>query len=184
MHAMPAHFSLVDAVAAADLQTFLKRAARLDDAGAARVIAGGGVLAVYVATQHPRGLFDPTATVLGLRTFETDAAIALDAVVPLRALLDRLARALEAGIGTGVGILLPAEVATAAWAGVAPPRGGWEREDDRDAIELAEAAANRSDAAAMALVDLGFLGLEPVALYRSGAWLRLTTARGHVLAKP
>lgn len=38
--------------------------------------------------------------------------------------------------------------------------------------------------AAFAALSLGFLaGDEPVAIYESGAWTRLTTARGHVLVK-
>src|SRR6478752_7733407 len=87
-------FSLVDSLAVADLQTYLSRAARVEE-GSVRLIAGSGVLAVYTAILYPRGLLDQTPTVLGLRTFATGDEVEFDAVVPIRSLLDRVARARE-----------------------------------------------------------------------------------------
>ena len=90
-------FSLVDSLALSDLQTFLGRAGRVED-GSVRLICGSGVLAVYVAVFYPVGLHDDTPTVLGLRTYalatqdRPEAADPFDAVVPVRSLLDRLAR--------------------------------------------------------------------------------------------
>lgn len=136
---MTESFSLQDPRALVDLQTYLARAARADN-GAARVIADGGVLAVYTALLYPRGLLDAMPTVLGLRTFATEQATRCDTVVPLRSFLDRVARvrdlhgvasddslddddALAAHGGLVVGLPLP--VATVTWAAISPPRGGW-----------------------------------------------------------
>jgi hypothetical protein len=127
---MSQSFSLVDALAVADLQTYLSRAARVEE-GSVRLIAGSGVLAVYTAILYPRGLLDETPTVLGLRTFATGAEVTFDVVVPIRSLLDRVARVREnaetAGEGDGspLEIRLPLEVSTVTWAGISPPRGGW-----------------------------------------------------------
>ncbi|MGO4594037.1 hypothetical protein AB4Z18_09470 [Leifsonia sp. 2TAF2] len=132
---MSQSFSLVDALAVADLQTYLSRAARVEE-GSVRLIAGSGVLAVYTAILYPRGLLDETPTVLGLRTFATRGDVEFDAVVPIRSLLDRVARAregAEAAVEAGeadagpIEIRLPLEVSTVTWAGISPPRGGWQK---------------------------------------------------------
>lgn len=123
---MSQSFSLQDTLAVADLQTYLSRAARVEE-GSVRLIAGSGVLAVYTAILYPRGLLDQTPTVLGLRTFVTRLDAVFDAVVPIRSLLDRLARVREAA-GEAEGPLevqVPLEVSTVTWAGISPPRGGW-----------------------------------------------------------
>jgi hypothetical protein len=122
-------FSLVDSLAVADLQTYLSRAARVEE-GSVRLIAGSGVLAVYTAILYQRGLLDQTPTVLGLRTFATRDDAEFDAVVPIRSLLDRLARVREAAEAEDapagpVDVRLPLEVSTVTWAGISPPRGGW-----------------------------------------------------------
>ncbi|KZC93934.1 MULTISPECIES: hypothetical protein [Clavibacter] len=229
---MTPSFALRDALALGDLQTFLGRSARVDD-GAVRLIGSGGVLAVYTSVLQPAGLLDRAPTVLGLRTFAADTRAPVDSVVPIRALLDRLAR-LE-GPATGspgepVGVLVPPDTATAAWAGISPPRAGWERVDDVAAAALRAAARAGIDEVAAAVpsgigeqivsrvrgevwgrpVDgapdvvaggafaaysLGFLGPDPapdaeadddeppVAVFRAGPWMRLTTSRGHVLIR-
>ncbi|MDR6613066.1 hypothetical protein [Leifsonia sp. 1010] len=135
---MSQSFSLVDLLAVADLQTYLSRAARVEE-GSVRLIAGSGVLAVYTAILYPRGLMDETPTVLGLRTFATGADVEFDVVVPIRSLLDRVARVRESAEaaeaeGTGaegtaapIEIRLPLEVSTVTWAGISPPRGGWQK---------------------------------------------------------
>jgi hypothetical protein len=132
---MSQSFSLQDALTVADLQTYLSRAARVEE-GSVRLIAGSGVLAVYSAILYPRGLLDQTPTVLGLRTFATDAEAEFDAVVPIRSLLDRVARAREAAEARAaegeaadgpIGLRLPLEVSTVTWAGISPPRGGWRK---------------------------------------------------------
>lgn len=134
---MSQSFSLVDLLAVADLQTYLSRAARVEE-GSVRLIAGSGVLAVYTAILYPRGLMDETPTVLGLRTFATGEEVEFDVVVPIRSLLDRVARVREGaeaaqaaeGEGTAgapIEIRLPLEVSTVTWAGISPPRGGWQK---------------------------------------------------------
>ena len=130
---MSQSFSLLDSLAVADLQTYLSRAARVEE-GSVRLIGASGVLAVYTAILYPRGLLDRTPTVLGLRTFAIGEGEAFDAVVPIRSLLDRLARlgeslaavAPDAETADGpVEVRMPLEVSTVTWAGISPPRGGW-----------------------------------------------------------
>lgn len=119
-------FSLIDSLALSDLQTFLGRAGRIED-GSVRLIAGSGVLAVYIAIFYPVGLRDETPTVLGLRTFAIAPGDTFDAVVPVRSLLERLAK-LSADVvdpSAPVTASLPIEVNTVVWAAISPPRGGW-----------------------------------------------------------
>src|SRR6478752_175360 len=124
---MSQSFSLVDLLAVADLQTYLSRAARVEE-GSVRLIAGSGVLAVYTAILYPRGLMDETPTVLGLRTFAIGGDAEFDVVVPIRSLLDRVARVRESAeaqpTDEPIEIRLPLEVSTVTWAGISPPRGG------------------------------------------------------------
>jgi hypothetical protein len=130
---MSQSFFLVDTLAVSDLQVYLSRAGRVED-GSVRLIGGSGVLAVYTAILYPRGLLDQTPTVLGLRTFAIQPGVAFDAVVPMRSLLDRLARITET-LGSAeadadapsepVEVRMPLEVSTVTWAGISPPRGGW-----------------------------------------------------------
>lgn len=134
---MSQSFSLQDPLAVSDLQVYLSRAGRVED-GSVRLIAGSGVLAVYTAILYPHGLLDRTPTVLGLRTFVTDSDVAFDAVVPMRSLLDRLARLQDAVLPQGepIGVRLPLEVSTVTWAGISPPRGGWLQVGETDAAVL------------------------------------------------
>lgn len=140
---MSAAFTLVARPAAHDLSVLLGRALRLDEAGAVRLIADSGVLAVYVAVITPKGLLDRGPTVLGLRTFAL-AEGAFDEVVPIRSLLARvdaaLAAAPELEPTAPVPVGLPAGVSTIVWAGITPPRGGWQRLAPLDAAPFAAAA--------------------------------------------
>lgn len=213
---MTAVLRLADAPSARDLATFVARAKHLDSAGAARLSGAGGVLAVYVSPLHGGGGPD----VLGLRTFGLREPSDLDAVVPLAALTDRLARP-----PLSPDLPVPPVPGTAAsWAGVSPPRRGWTplghvdtevlRETARAGI--AEVAAGVPDVAGSAAVarfraavwgrsmptgpgldagaripagaafaaeGLGFLDVEPVAVFAAGPWHRLSTSRGHVLVR-
>ncbi|MCU1420835.1 MAG: hypothetical protein JWN36_486 [Microbacteriaceae bacterium] len=217
---MSQSFSLVDSLSLGDLQVYLSRAGRVED-GSVRLIAGSGVLAVYVAVFYPAGLLDESPTILGLRTFALTDRDSFDVVVPVRSLLDRLSR-LQSGIvdpTAPVEVSLPMQVNTVTWAAISPPRGGWLPLGDfatapLDAVARAgidEVAAAipegtgeqivhrvRSEVwgrpidgleyvpagAAFAAVSLGFLGgHEPVRIYETGPWTRLTTQRGHVLVK-
>jgi len=215
-------FTLVDSLALGDLHVFLGRALRVED-GSVRLIAGSGVLAVYVPVLHPLGLLDESPTVLGLRTFALQGQDAFDAVVPVRSLLARVEGLLESAAAAdpteGIVVTVPMEVNTVTWAAISPPRGGW-RVLPRAESQVLEDAAHAGIAAvaaaipdgtgeqivhrvrteiwgrpidsidfvpagaAFAAVSLGFLASdEPVSIYESGPWTRLTTKRGHVLVK-
>lgn len=142
---------LDDAASLEDLRVFLERTDRFGD-GAVRMVAAGRVLAVYAATQTRAGLFDDTATVLGMRAFALAAPEGrpepdLDVVVAARAVLDRIAR-----IDPSVPVLpIPDVPATAAWAGVLPPRGSWEAAGTLDAPSLAAVAEDGISRVAAAL---------------------------------
>jgi hypothetical protein len=118
--------TLVDGLALRDLQVFLSRASRIEE-GSVRLIAGGGILAVYVAIIYPAGLLDEVPTVLGLRTFALTETTAVDAVVPIRSLLERVNR-LDAEMTVAaapVTMTVPMGVNTVTWAAISPPKGGW-----------------------------------------------------------
>jgi hypothetical protein len=214
-------FTLQDSRALDDLTTYLSRAGRVDD-GSVRLIASGGVLAVYVAVFYPSGLLDESPTVLGLRTFRLPADEAFDAVVPVGSLLQRLADRTSdvTDVAAPVAVTLPMQVHTVSWAAISPPRGGWAPLDPTSSTvldgvgragidEVATAIPTgtgeqivhrvRSEVwgrpipglehvpagAGFAALSLGFLGPaeEQVQIYQTGPWTRLTTRRGHVLAK-
>ena len=107
---MSRSFTLTDLPALDDLQTFLARAARIED-GSVRLVAANGVLAVYVAIFYPVGLTDDAPTVLGLRVARISSDDTFDAVVPLAALRQRLenvqADAARAATGSGVSLMRP-----------------------------------------------------------------------------
>ena len=218
-------FSLVDSLALSDLQTFLGRAGRVED-GSVRLIAAAGVLAAYVPIFYPVGLHDDTPTVLGLRTYalgapaEGGAPDQFDAVVPVRSLLDRLARLSTGDASAGpFRVSLPIEVNTVVWAAISPPRGGWHTLDpipsevlvaaaERGIEEIRETVpagtgellVHRARAevwsrpitgfehvpagVAFAAHTLGFaVPPEPVRVFETGPWTRLTSQRGHVLVR-
>jgi len=219
---MNSSFSFPSLATAHDLSVLLGRALRLDDAGAVRLIADSGVLAVYVAVLTPKGLLDRGATVLGLRTLALSEG-AFDVVVPIRSLQARVDAAIASATtasdpATAVTIGLPASVSTIVWAGISPPRGGWQRMAplappgfaaaaragiDEVATAIPEGtgeqivhrvrsevwgrplpeAAHLPAGTAFALESLGFLGDDLVQQFATGPWVRLSTARGHVLVK-
>jgi hypothetical protein len=118
--------TLVDGLALRDLQVYLSRASRIEE-GSVRLIAGGGILAVYVAVIYPAGLLDEIPTVLGLRTFALTETTAVDEVVPIRSLLERVNR-LDAAMTVAaapVPFTVPMGVNTVTWAAISPPKGGW-----------------------------------------------------------
>ncbi|MEO6942728.1 MAG: hypothetical protein ABI238_03475 [Terrimesophilobacter sp.] len=217
---MSSTFTLVDSLALSDLQTFLGRAGRVED-GSVRLIAGSGVLAAYVAIFYPVGLHDDTPTVLGLRTFALNGQETFDAVVPVRSLLERLAkRRVEVeDPAAPITVSMPIEVNTVVWAAISPPRGGWHGLDPvpsqrlesvadagiaeiRDTVPagIGEQLVHRARAevwsrpidgfehipagAAFATHTLGFLSPpEPVRVFETGPWTRLSSKRGHVLVR-
>jgi hypothetical protein len=118
--------TLVDALALRDLQVYLSRASRIEE-GSVRLIAGGGILAVYVAVIYPAGLLDEVPTVLGLRTFALTESVAVDVVVPIRSLLERVNRlgAEVTDLTVPIVMNVPIGVNTVTWAAISPPKGGW-----------------------------------------------------------
>ncbi|GAA2478277.1 hypothetical protein [Streptomyces gobitricini] len=122
----PLHFA--DAREAADLAAFLARLIHYDRAAAVRLQAGGGALAVF---GRP-----PSFEVLAIRTAALLDATPLDVTVSAGQLLD--------GIEESAGkAMVPAPVTGPPWAGVLPPRAGWQ-----EAPGLPDAAGLRAAVAA------------------------------------
>lgn len=111
---MPHDLLLADADTARDVLTFVGRAGRITDEGV-RLQAANGVLALTTAALAPHGLFDQTPTVLAMRIVHADPELECDIIV------DQLSAGADPA-----GLLLPDTGLSPAWAGVAPPRGGWE----------------------------------------------------------
>lgn len=126
--------ALPDAESLADLVTFVGRAKRLEPDGAIRLVGHGEVLAAYVSPVHGSG----GPTVLGLRTLRLADASDLDVTVPLAALTDRFARRSD-DAPTHLQVP-PAAAPGVAWAGISPPRSGWEAVGMVDAALLRQAA--------------------------------------------
>jgi hypothetical protein len=134
-------FIIADRASMLDLQAYLTRAKRLDPAGMVRVRAFGKVLACYVAPIFAGSLMEQGPTVLGLRTSELLEDAEVDYVVPITAVLDRLA-ALAANEENWKGkyhVALPDSV-RAPWSGIAPPRSGWELVGEIEEATLTEIA--------------------------------------------
>jgi hypothetical protein len=123
---MKNEFSLLDQESAVDLQSFLTRAKKLDPDGLVRLRAFGDVLACYVAPIFSGSIIEGGPTILGLRTMQIAGDAELDALVPIAAVLDRLATIAdnERWRARDSKIVLPDSVRSA-WAGISPPRAGW-----------------------------------------------------------
>lgn len=173
---MSRSFALADARALDDLQVFLARAARIEE-GSVRLIAGSGVLAVYVAVFYPVGLLDESPTVLGLRTFALREPVAFDTVVPLRSLTQRVERAQASD---GADVALPTEVGSVTWAAISPPRGGWYALPSTDAPTLEAAARAGIHEVAQAVPD--GVGEQIVRRVRAEVWGRPIPELEHVPA--
>jgi hypothetical protein len=117
---------LPDAAPVADLTTYVARAKRVDPDGAVRLVASGAALAAYVSPVHGSG----GPTVLGLRVLPLGQPADVDTTVALSAVADRLARLEATGSGGGPVRLAipPVQVKDASWAGVSPPRAGWQQQ--------------------------------------------------------
>lgn len=160
-------FLLQDAHTIADLRTYLARVRVVDDT-AVRLVAGGGVMAVYCAVLYPRGLLDASPTILGLRTFAEASGAGFDRVVPPAAISDRLA-ALDPGSAVPAVSLPDSDVRTS-WSGIAPPRGGWERIGSVSSVDLELAARDGAGEVARAVPEnTGDLRVQRV---RSEVWSR------------
>ena len=167
--------TLQDAHAAADLRVYLARARLIDDT-AVRLIAGGGVLAVYSAVLHPRGLLDNSPTILGLRTFAEASGAVFDRVVAPAAIADRLALLDQAQDAPTIP-LPPSDVRTS-WSGIAPPRGDWRPFGTVSSLALELVARDGAGEVARAVPDnTGDLIVQRV---RSEVWSRPLPDHGSV----
>lgn len=119
---------LADPETARDVLTFVGRAGTAGEDGV-RLQASRGVLALTAAALAPQGLFDQTPTVLAMRIVHADPQLECDIVVDSLTADDdeRMLRLPETGLAP-------------AWAGVAPPRGGWERVGELTADIIAQRA--------------------------------------------
>ncbi|WP_106814087.1 hypothetical protein [Microbacterium timonense] len=207
---MSSRLLFADPHSAADAITFAGRAARFTVEGV-RLQASGGIMAMTAAPLAPRGLGDPTPTVLALRTLAADPELVCDLVVE--------ASALSAAPDDARAVLLPDTALSPAWAGIAPPRSGWEAQPGIEASTLATKAqagiARVADAVptdagedvvravratvwgapdeelggrplgvAFAALSLGFIsGAETARVFTAGPWTRISLARGHVLVR-
>jgi hypothetical protein len=185
---MGSSFTLADTPTLDDLHVFLARAARIEE-GTVRLIAGSGVLAVYVAVFYPQGLLDESPTVLGLRTVALrdsgQGHDAFDVVVPIRSLLGRLEMAKEArqadpSDSGPVSISLPMGVNTVTWSAISPPRGGWRPITGTTPAVLDAAARAGIDEVASAVPDA--VGEQIVRRVRSEVWSRGIPGLEHVPA--
>ncbi|PPF46184.1 hypothetical protein C5B85_06015 [Pseudoclavibacter sp. AY1F1] len=190
---------IFDLRAARDLESFLGRAGRVED-GAVRIVATGGVAAFWVPVLRPQGILDASPLVLGVRALRAELlratdddvhAGAFDVTVPLRALLDRLAR-LRSGKGgssadehkdasadadgradatVGFDLRVPPERLRESWAGIAAPTGGWGVVGVLPAARLI-AAADQGIAEVAEAVP-GNLGTALVERVRTDVWTRV-----------
>ncbi|BDV30781.1 hypothetical protein [Microbacterium terricola] len=200
----------VDAAAAADALTFAGRARTVGD-GAVRLRAEHGTLAMTAAPLAPRGLFDSTPTVLALRAVHVDPELVCDLVVDASALApaddDAAALVLPetaqspawAGVspprgGWAQGAALPASLLAArAQFGIAMVAEAMPADPGEDVVRVIRADVwgavdeqlhGLPLGAAFAAFTMGFIaGEEDARVLTSGAWTRLTLARGHVLVR-
>ncbi len=156
---MSARLFFPDPQAAADLLTFASRAIRLGD-GTVRLRAERGVLVTTSAPLAPRGLLDATPTVLGLRVSNVDPELECDLVVEASALLP--------APDDAAAVLLPEVATSPAWAGVSPPRGGWDPTNEIDSAVLAARA--QYGIAAVADAVPSDAGEDVVRLIRAQVW--------------
>lgn len=125
----------LDATARTDLGTYLGRARRLDPDGAVRLAVSGDVLVATVAVLHPKGLSDPMPLALGMRMVRLLGVRPGDGdvTVPLSGMTDRLARLSRTGDDW---VEIPPQRSFVVWAGMSPPRSGWEPAGELEAQVL------------------------------------------------
>lgn len=153
--------TFTDGETLADLGTYVSRARSLEAEGAIRLQAAGGVLAAWVCVVPGQGLTG-SGLVLGLRTMALAGPHDLDVTVPLAAMGDRFARRSATG-EAGTALEVPPAEVSPRWAGMLPPRGGWEpvgtvatadllAAADEGIAEVAQGAPEGSGAAAVGML--------------------------------
>ena len=157
-----------DGESVADLGTYVARARALDADGAMRLQGAGEVLAAWTCAVAGQGLMR-SGLVLALRTMPLAGEHRLDVTVPLAALSDRFARRQATG-DVGVEVPVPPTTVSPQWAGVTPPRSGWEPVGTVSSEELMAAAE-----AGIAEIALGApegSGAAAVGMLRARVWAR------------
>ncbi len=119
---------LADPQTARDVLTFSGRAAKAGADGV-RLQASDGILALSAAALAPQGLFDQTPTVLAMRIVRADPELRCDLVVEGLGETDDPAQ-----------LSLPETALSPAWAGIAPPRAGWQQTGSLQTHIVAERA--------------------------------------------
>jgi hypothetical protein len=118
-------FQLLDEQTALDLKSYLTRAKKMDQKGTVRLRAFGTLLTAYVAPLFTASILDDGPTVLGLRTMELKSEAEINILVPIQAVLDRIAFELEKPATGERFVFDMASTERVPWAGVSPPRTGW-----------------------------------------------------------
>lgn len=160
--------TFADGEGVADLATYVARSRTLDADGAIRLQAVGPVLAAWVCVVPGQGM-TRAGLVLALRTMALAGPHDLDVTVPLGGLTDRFARRAATG-DASTALAVPPTQVSPQWAGVTPPRGGWEPVGQVGSDVLLAAAE-----AGIAEVALGApegAGASAVALLRARVWAR------------
>ncbi|KAB1642728.1 hypothetical protein [Gulosibacter chungangensis] len=130
---MPAMLTLANPQVREDLATFLGRAGRIEDSGLRLQEVPGGV-ACWVPVLRPAGLLTDSPLVVGVRgiparieSTEADDFVGdrVDILVPMRGMLDRLARTPNSE-QEALRLALPVERPHESWTGVTPPLSGWQ----------------------------------------------------------
>lgn len=160
--------TFADGEGVADLATYVARARTLDDDGAIRLQAGGGVLAAWVCVVAGQGMMR-SGLVLGLRTMALSGSADLDVTVPLAGLTDRFARRAATG-DAGTTVAVPPQEVRPQWAAVTPPRGGWERVGELSTTALLAAAEEGIVEVATGAPEGS--GAAAVAMLRARVWAR------------
>jgi hypothetical protein len=115
---------------AAPLADFLERLLRYDRAAAVRLQTAGTTLAVFA--RLPLGQTGP----LVIRTARLAQPLPLDVTVSAGQWLEELVRDAE-----GADVALPPAITGPSWAGLLPPRSGWEHVEDLPTAPLGAAVA-------------------------------------------
>lgn len=120
-------FQLLDEQTALDLKAYLVRAKKMDPRGVLRLRAFGSLLTAYVAPLYTGNILDDAPTVLGLRTMELAEDAEINVLVPIQTMLDRLAFSFDEAHQEKQPFRFFLEsTERVPWAGVSPPRTGWE----------------------------------------------------------
>jgi hypothetical protein len=125
---MPTRLLFPDPDAAADALTFAGRAGTLGGDAAVRLRAQQGTLVMTTAVLAPRTLLEEIPTILGMRVLPVDPELECDLTVAAPGLV---------GTDDPRALALPETAVTAPWAGISPPRGGWEFQGELAASVLA-----------------------------------------------